>query len=94
MASIPGRTPSKALEKHDKLKGVFKFRDSRFTARAATLKDHNGYQDWHVKLDEEVAKFIEKTKDLDPKKFESWLGKRYRQPDLAKRFPGGLGANK
>jgi hypothetical protein len=84
----------KALENHDKLKGVYKLRDPRFTARAATPEAHNGYQDWHVALDKEVAKYIRENKDLDPKKFESWLRKRYMKPDLVERFPGGLGENK
>lgn len=84
----------KALERHEKLKGLYKLRDPRFTARAATLEDHNGYQKWHQNLDDEVVEYIEKTPGLDPKKFESWLGKRYRKSDLAERFPGGLGENK
>jgi hypothetical protein len=84
----------KALEKHEKLKGVFKLRDPQFTARAATPKDHNGYQRWHKDLDEEVVRYINGTRDLDPKKFAAWLYKRYKQPDLAERFPGGLGTNK
>jgi hypothetical protein len=83
-----------ALEKRAKLKGVFKLRDPQFTARAATLEDHNGYQKWHVELDRQIVNYINETPDLDPKKFASWLYKRYSEPDLLKRFPGGLGANK
>lgn len=83
-----------ALEKMPKLKGNFKLRDAQFAARAATREAHVGYQKWHQALDKEVVRYIEKTPDLDPKTFASWLYKRYMQPDLAKRFPGGLGANK
>ncbi len=83
-----------ALQERPLLKGHFKERDPQFTARAATAEDHKGYQKWHIDLDKEVVQFIEETENLDPKKFAAWLQKRYRQPDLKKRFPEGLGSEK
>lgn len=83
-----------ALEDHKNLKGKFKLRDPQFTARAVDKEAHNGYQDWHKKLDEEIVNHIRNEEHLTPKDFAAWLYKRYRQPDLAKRFPGGLGTNK
>jgi hypothetical protein len=40
-----------------------------------------------------VVRYIEGHADLNPKNFAAWLYKRYKKPDLAERFPGGLGAN-
>lgn len=82
-----------AIQKNDKLKGSFKLRDSQFTARAANLEAHNGYQKWHEELDKEIVAKIEAKEFLSAKDFAVWLYKRYKQPDLVKRFPNGLGAN-
>lgn len=79
-----------ALEKHHTLKGLYKLRDPRFTARAATLEDHRGYQTWHRKLDNDIADVLNKNKYMTRKEFEAWLHKRYSKPDLARRFPAGI----
>lgn len=84
----------KALENHKNLKGKFKLRDPRFTARAVDKEAHNGYQDWHRDLDKEVVNKINNNPNFDVKSFTAWLYKRYSQSDLARRFPGGLGENK
>jgi hypothetical protein len=82
-----------AIQKNDKLRGSFKLRDSQYTARAANLEAHNGYQKWHQDLDDEIIRKIKADDFHSAKDFAAWLYKRYKQPDLVKRFPNGLGAN-
>jgi hypothetical protein len=79
-----------AIEKHPKLKGKYKYRDPRITSRAVDKAAHNGYEDWHRKLDEEVANWIGNHKKATPKEFEAWLRWRYSQPDVKARFPQGF----
>jgi len=78
-----------ALEKSN-LKGVYHYRDPRFVARAADQKAHCGYEGWHRNLDREIAAWIQKTIDLTPEKFESFLREAYRRPEIKARFPNGF----
>lgn len=84
----------KALEDNPILKGSFKLRDSQFTARAANQEAHNGYQKWHEELDKEIVAKIKANDFRSAKDFAVWLYKRYKESDLVKRFPNGLGANR
>jgi len=79
-----------ALDQQPTLKGVYKLRDSRFTTRAAKPGDHVGYQRWHRDLDREIVELLFKHPNWTPKQFEAWLVRRYKKPDLARRFPDGL----
>jgi hypothetical protein len=79
-----------ALERHPKLKGKYRYRDSRFRAQAIDYEAHHGYEKWHIALDEEVARWIDRNTKATEKMFERWLRRRYRQPDLKWRFPNGI----
>ena len=81
-----------ALEKHQFLKGLDKYRDARFATQAIDLAAHNGYQKWHRALDDEVVKWIKADRNVNAtaQQFEDFLRWRYSRPDLLKRFPDGL----
>jgi hypothetical protein len=78
------------LSKHRILRGVYQYRDPRFTSRAITKEAHNGYQKWHRKLDAEVVDWLKREQRATPKEFEAWLRWRYRQKDVLERFPEGF----
>jgi len=82
----------KALERHKKLKGKYKYRDPRFTTRAIDSDAHRGYQTWHRNLDDELADWISHPdqKYLTPAQFEAKLREIYNRPALLERFPMGL----
>jgi hypothetical protein len=56
----------KAIEVHKTLKNLYKYKDPRFVTRAKDLESHSGYQDWHRKLDEEVAEWINNNAEATP----------------------------
>jgi RHS repeat-associated protein len=78
------------LEKHPRLAGCYKSRDSRFVTRAIDKAAHNGYEEWHRLLDEEVRQWIRNHPGATKEEFERWLQWRYGQPDLKERFPIGV----
>ncbi len=82
----------RALQTHPSLKGKFSLRDPRFETRGICKEAHRGYQDWHRKLDDEVAKWLARpeNQNITPEFFESWLKRRYCEPDLKWRFPEGF----
>ncbi len=79
-----------ALERHPILKGKYKYRDSRFEAFAKDLPSHEGYPEWHRKLDAEVSAWIDRNKHATEEGFERFLQERYDKEDLRKLFPRGL----
>ena len=79
-----------ALEKHPILRGKYKLRDERFESLAKDLASHQGYQDWHRKLDGEVEAWVRKHKEATEAEFETWLRWRYSQPDVQPKFPKGF----
>jgi hypothetical protein len=80
----------RALDRHQNLKGLYKYRDPLFTTRAIDLESHRGYQRWHRDLDKEVANWIRNNPGATQELFEDYLRNRYNQDDLRKRFPLGL----
>lgn len=80
-----------ALERHVNLRGKYRLRDPRFEAIASNKQAHNGYEDWHRDLDKEVVAWINKNTYATEEMFETWLRKRYNEPDLKARFPDGFG---
>ena len=84
------KTVFNALDRHPILKGHYRARDPRFTTQAIDKAAHNGYQRWHIDLDNEVASWVNSNPAATPAQFESWLRWRYSQPDLVWRFPNGF----
>jgi hypothetical protein len=84
------KTVFKALDDHPILKGHYRPRDPRFTTKAIDKATHNGYERWHIDLDNEVASWVNNNPTATPAQFESWLRWRYSQPDLVWRFPNGI----
>jgi hypothetical protein len=78
------------LENHPNLKGHYKHRDPRFVAQGKDLSAHNGFENWHRDLDNEIAKWIRDHKQATPASFERYLRERYARPDLKARFPNGF----
>ena len=48
---IISKTVLRALERHSVLRGLYRYRDPRFVARAKDLKAHCGWQDWLRNID-------------------------------------------
>jgi RHS repeat-associated protein/uncharacterized repeat protein (TIGR01451 family) len=84
------RSVWRALERNPNLRGNYTARDPRFTTRAKDAGAHRGYQSWHRRLDDEVAKKIDDNPWWEPKDFEAYLRGRYQVLDLLARFPLGL----
>ena len=80
----------RALEDRPSLKGLYKYRDPRFVARAVDEEAHCGYQHWHIELDKEIAKWIREQERIGPEKFEAYLREVYKRPELQVRFPNGF----
>lgn len=78
------------LRDHKNLGGHYKERDPRFVARARTREDHNGYQTWHRKLDEEISRWIDEHPNATPGEFEAFLREVYSRPNMLERFPNGF----
>jgi hypothetical protein len=79
-----------ALQKHPLLKGLYKYRDDRFVTQAVNKQVHNGYQKWHIDLDDKIARWIDANQTAGPKEFEDYLRKKYAEPMLKAIFPNGL----
>jgi RHS repeat-associated protein len=75
------------LQKHPNLKGLYKYRDPRFVARAKDLASHKGYQQWHRNLDTRVVHWLKTHQNATPKQFESYLRGEYSKPYLRALFP-------
>jgi poly(3-hydroxyalkanoate) synthetase len=78
------------LERSEKLKGLYKARDSKWIAQAKDLLSHLGYQTWHRELDTEIENWIEDHPDATQQEFEKFLKELYDREDLKNRFPNGL----
>ncbi len=78
------------LELHRNLKGIYKSRDPRLVTKAANLKAHVGYQDWHIQLDQQVVDWLRKHPKATQRTFERYLRKIYSTVAMLKRFPRGL----
>ncbi|HEX8703734.1 MAG TPA: hypothetical protein VF815_33160 [Myxococcaceae bacterium] len=81
---------ARKLEDHATLRGHYTERDPRFVTRAASKESHNGYQQWHRDLDDEVIAWLESYRKATPEQFEAYLRQLYRRPDLRARFPDGF----
>ncbi len=81
---------ARALEAHDTLRGHYTERDPRFVTRAVDKDSHNGYQEWHRKVDEEVIQWLEKYIKATPEEFEAFLRQIYNRPEMRARFPDGF----
>jgi hypothetical protein len=81
---------AQVLKDHPTLRGHYTERDPRFVTRAANKESHNGYQQWHRDLDDEVIRWLARYRNATPEQFEAYLRHRYSQPDLRARFPDGF----
>ncbi len=80
-----------ALQGHDTLKNVYKYRDNRFVTQAIDKKAHNGYEKWHKAMESQVLDWLTLNGKATPAKFEEYLRDLYRtNKELAPRFPNGL----
>jgi hypothetical protein len=84
------KTIFRELENHPTLRGRYLLRDPRFVTRAADEKAHCGWWGWHQKLDQEIASWIKKEKNLTPERFEAYLRDVYARPEMRSRFPNGF----
>ncbi len=80
----------RALEEHDTLKGLYRYRDHRFVTQVKDAATHTGYQLWHRKLDDEVVGWVRRHTNVTPGQFEDYLRALYNRPQLVERFPLGL----
>ena len=80
----------KALERNPSLKGQFSARDPRFETQAMDEAAHQGYQQWHRDVDNQLINWISSNPNATPQDFIDYLLWRYSQPDLMARFPNGL----
>lgn len=80
----------KELDDHPTLMGVYTPRDPRFVTRAVDEAAHCGYQDWHRKVDAEVAEWLRTFRSATARDFEAYLRSIYNRPDMRKRFPLGF----
>lgn len=87
---IISRTIAKALKTHAKLKGLYTARDPRFVARAKDEDSHCGYQQWHRDVDDEVVRWLSRTENATPQKFEAFLREIYSRAAMRARFPDGF----
>jgi hypothetical protein len=78
-----------AIDQHPILKGKYKYRDSRFEVIAVNEEAHRGWEEWHRKVDEQVAAWLKRFQKATEAEFEAWLDWRYAQPDLQSRFVMG-----
>lgn len=83
------RPIARALEKHLRLKGLYKPRDPRFVARAKDESSHCGYQQWHRDVDEEIINWLSDNADATPREFMDKLREIYGRPEMRARFPHG-----
>jgi hypothetical protein len=79
-----------ALEQHQVLRGLYRYRDPRFVAQAKDMEAHCGYQHWHTDLDKEIAAWLKDHAAATAEVFEAYLRELYARPDLLARFPNGF----
>jgi hypothetical protein len=80
-----------ALERHDVLKGVYKYRDNRFVTQAIDKAAHKGWQTWHRDMGKKVVDWIYENEKATPAQFEAWLRNLYKtDKTLDWRFPNGF----
>jgi hypothetical protein len=72
------------------LKGLYQYRDPRFLAQAKDLKAHCGYQDWHRKIDKEIADWVDQHAEATAQGFEAFLREVFARPEVQARFPNGF----
>lgn len=77
----------RALERHDKLKGVFNREDPRFKYQALDTDSHKGYQRWHRQYDAEVANWIDTRPKATPQQFVKFLNEIHQRPEIKARIP-------
>ncbi len=90
MHHIISKTVWRALQGQPMLKDRYQYRDPRFVAQAKDLKAHCGWEGWHRKLDDEIAKWVVDRPKLTPEEFEAYLREMYARPELRARFPNGF----
>ncbi|WP_239470926.1 SitA5 family polymorphic toxin [Archangium violaceum] len=78
------------LERHLTLRGHYTARDPRFVTRAADKASHNGYQQWHRDVDDEVIAWLKRYDEATPEEFEAFLRQLYNRPAMRARFPDGF----
>jgi hypothetical protein len=79
------RKIQRAARKTDNLGSVVK-RSKWGTIQAKTLADHNGYQKWHRKLDDEIVRWLGDNKSADLDAFIAYMNKLYSTEDMTKKF--------
>jgi hypothetical protein len=87
---VISRPIAEKLKQHATLSGRYTPRDPRFVARAADKAAHNGYQQWHRQVDEEVIHWLEANRQATPAQFEAFLRAIYARPEMLARFPHGF----
>lgn len=78
------------LANHPTLRGHYTARDPRFVTRAVDQASHNGYQQWHREVDEEVIVWLRTYRKATPEEFEAFLRQLYNRPAMRARFPDGF----
>ncbi len=81
---------ARELEEHPSLAGHYTARDPRFVTRAADKNSHNGYQQWHRDVEDEIIAWVKKYDDITPAQFEAYLREVYNRPAMRARFPDGF----
>jgi hypothetical protein len=78
------------LGEHPTLRGIFK-RDDMIT-QALDMPSHNGYQQWHRQLDDEVVEWLQLNQNSGKEDFLQFLKDIYSRDDMRQRFPGAAEA--
>lgn len=87
---VISRPIARELERHDKLRGLYKPRDERFVAKAKDQQAHCGYQRWHRDVDIEVINWLQRHRNATREEFEAFLRQLYNRSGLKERFPHGF----
>ncbi len=87
---VISRRIAQELDKYPSLRGRYTARDPRFVARAADKPSHNGYQQWHRDVDNEVIQWLIQHSKATPAEFEAFLRQIYSRPEMRARFPHGF----
>ncbi len=61
----------RALQEHDTLKNVYKYRDNRFVSQAINKAAHKGWPTWHRDMEREVVKWLKQYHSATPAQFEA-----------------------
>ncbi len=87
------RKIDRALADNPGTAGQYNRNEKQWMTRAATPKDHRGYQTWHRKYDDNAVKWI-KEKKPSVHQFRAYMNRVYSRPAMRQRFPNGLGDTK